>query len=230
VLKKHNLLNNKHLPNEVLLSDLNYKKQVLGGLMDTNGFYSKRYKRFVFITTSLKQVEFITKLLGSMGINCSVSNKIKTNVRTYDIVFTCNFNPFYAKKIGFYLPKTVNNIKCDIVSVTECETVPTRCIEVDSPTHTFLYGHQFMVTHNTNKDLYKNFKEQKLLPPFNELLDMPLSTYKLQLSLYENALHKIGIKVVGRRILWLKPDSEYEKINLESYQKEIDNELKKIFN
>lgn len=230
VLKKHNLLNNKHLPNEVLLSDLNYKKQVLGGLMDTNGFYSKRYKRFVFITTSLKQVEFITKLLGSMGINCSVSNKIKTNIRTYDIVFTCNFNPFYAKKTDFYLPKSVNNTKCDIVSVTECETVPTRCIEVDSPTHTFLYGHQFMVTHNTNKDLYKNFKEQKLLPPFNELLDMPLSTYKLQLSLYENALHKIGIKVVGRRILWLKPDSEYEKINLESYQKEIDNELKKIFN
>lgn len=87
-----------------------------------------------------------------------------------------------------------------------------------------------IMDYKTNKDLYKNFKEQKLLPPFNDLLDMPLSTYKLQLSLYENALHKISIKVVGRRILWLKPDAEYEKINLESYQKEIDNELKKIYN
>lgn len=87
-----------------------------------------------------------------------------------------------------------------------------------------------IMDYKTNKDLYKNFKEQKLLPPFNDLLDMPLSTYKLQLSLYENALHKIGIKVAGRRILWLKPDAEYEKINLESYQKEIDNELKKIYN
>ena len=64
---------------------------------------------------------------------------------------------------------------------------------------------------------------------FNELLDMPLSTYKLQLSLYENALYYIGMKVVGRRILWLKPDSEYEKINLESYRKELDIELKKIY-
>lgn len=82
----------------------------------------------------------------------------------------------------------------------------------------------------TNKDLYKNFNEQKLLPPFDGLLDMPLSTYKLQLSLYENALYNIGLKVVGRRILWLKPDSDYEKINLESYRKEIDNELKKIYN
>lgn len=81
----------------------------------------------------------------------------------------------------------------------------------------------------TNRDLYKNFKEQKLLEPFHELLDMPLSIYKLQLSLYENALYKIGMKVVGRRILWLKPDGEYEKINLESYRKEIDNELKKLY-
>ena len=78
--------------------------------------------------------------------------------------------------------------------------------------------------------LYKNFKEQKLLSPFNELLDMPLSVYKLQLSLYENALHKIDLKVVARRILWLKSDGTYEKISLESYQKVIDNELKKIYN
>jgi hypothetical protein len=82
----------------------------------------------------------------------------------------------------------------------------------------------------TNRDLYKNFKEQKLLSPFNELLDMPLSVYKLQLSLYENALHNIDLKVVARRILWLKSDGTYEKISLESYQKVIDDELKKIYN
>lgn len=82
----------------------------------------------------------------------------------------------------------------------------------------------------TNKDLYKNFSSQTLLPPFHGLLDMPLSTYKLQLSLYENALYKIGLKVVGRRILWLKPNGEYEKINLESYRSQIDEELQKIYN
>lgn len=85
-----------------------------------------------------------------------------------------------------------------------------------------------ILDYKTNVDLYKNFKEQKLLHPFGQLLDMPLSVYKLQLSLYENALYKIGLKVVGRRILWLKPNGEYEKINLESYRKEIDNELKTI--
>lgn len=87
----------------------------------------------------------------------------------------------------------------------------------------------FVMDWKTNKDLYKNFKEQKLLEPFHELLDMPLSIYKLQLSLYENALYKIGLKVVARRILWLKPNGEYEKINLESYRKILDKALEKIY-
>ena len=50
--------------------------------------------------------------------------------------------------------------------------------------------------------------------------------------LYENALYKIGLKVVARRILWLQEkDNEgyYEKKDLESYREIIDNELKKIY-
>lgn len=69
----------------------------------------------------------------------------------------------------------------------------------------------------TNKNLYKNFKEKKLLVPFEEMLDMPLNLYKLQLSLYQNCLEKVGLKVIARRILWLKPDGTYDKINLEEF-------------
>ena len=71
----------------------------------------------------------------------------------------------------------------------------------------------------TNKDLYKNFMEKRLLPPFDGLLDMPVSVYKLQLSLYENCLEKIGLKVIARRLMWLLPDGTYEKVPLESYSK-----------
>lgn len=78
----------------------------------------------------------------------------------------------------------------------------------------------------TNRDLYKNFMGKTLLYPFNELLDMPLSIYKLQLSLYQNCLNKIGLKVVARRILWLKPDGTYDKINLEEYVGVLREELK----
>lgn len=69
----------------------------------------------------------------------------------------------------------------------------------------------------TNKDLFKNFNGQTLLPPFDELLDMPVSIYKLQLSLYQNCLEKIGMKVIARRLMWLKPDGSCDKIPLEEY-------------
>lgn len=81
--------------------------------------------------------------------------------------------------------------------------------------------------YKTNKDLYKNFMEKKLLPPFDELLDMPCNIYKLQLSLYENNLNEIGFKVIGRRLIWLRPDGEYDKIPLESYTGVLREELKK---
>lgn len=78
----------------------------------------------------------------------------------------------------------------------------------------------------TNEDLYKNFKEEKLLYPFDGLLDMPLSIYKLQLSLYQICLENIGFKIVGRRILWLKPEGIYDKIGLEEYTQTLRKDLK----
>lgn len=78
----------------------------------------------------------------------------------------------------------------------------------------------------TNEDLFKNFSQEKLLQPFTNLLDMPLSLYKLQLSLYQICLENIGFKIVGRRILWLKPNGNYDKLNLEKFTKTLRNALK----
>lgn len=73
----------------------------------------------------------------------------------------------------------------------------------------------------TNEDLYKNFKDQKLLAPFDELPDMPLSLYKLQLSLYQICLENIGFLVKDRRVLWLKPEGIYDKIRFEEFTKTL---------
>jgi hypothetical protein len=70
--------------------------------------------------------------------------------------------------------------------------------------------------YKTNKDLYKNYKEQKLLWPFNDMLDANVSYYTLQLGLYQVPLENLGLKVVGRRLIWLKPDGTYEKVKLPS--------------
>lgn len=78
-----------------------------------------------------------------------------------------------------------------IQDVTPVETVPTQCIEVDSPTHTFLCTEMLLVTHNTNKQIkqssYFNQKtktSEKLKYPLNDLDNCNYSTYNMQLSTY----------------------------------------------
>lgn len=85
----------------------------------------------------------------------------------------------------------------------------------------------FVMDYKTNKDLYKNFNNERLLKPFEGLLNMNVSLYKLQLSLYQMALENIGLKIVARRLLWLKDTGKYDKINLESYTKVLREELPK---
>ena len=71
----------------------------------------------------------------------------------------------------------------------------------------------------TNRELKKDFSRENgkfLLPPFGDLYEEPLSYYTLQLSCYQLPLEDIGLKVIARRIVWLKDDGTYELIPLPS--------------
>ena len=51
-----------------------------------------------------------------------------------------------------------------------------------------------------------------LFAPFNDMYAESLSLYTLQLSAYQIPLEDIGLKVVARRIIWLRDNGEYELI------------------
>ena len=64
----------------------------------------------------------------------------------------------------------------------------------------------------TNDYIRDNGKMMK--PPFNDIFDDALGHYQLQLSLYQQCIENLGLKVIGRRIIWLLPDGSYEKIKM----------------
>lgn len=80
--------------------------------------------------------------------------------------------------------------------------------------------------YKTNEDLYKNYKGQTLLWPFNDMLDMSYSYYTLQLSLYAIPLQNIGYNIVARRLIWVKPDATYESIKIENVAERVREVLK----
>jgi hypothetical protein len=236
-LRKLNLLNNKHIPELFLLSSIEQRKELLRGIMDSDGYYNKTRKRFVINTTQIWQKESCVQLLSSLGIKSTViktyaiynkNNGEKEKRDTFHITFWCDFNPFLVKKYDIEKPLKNKHIFRNIVSVEEVEIVPTRCIEVESETHTFCCGYNMLVTHNTNKELIKDFsraKDKMLLHPFENLYDEAQSLYTLQLSCYQIPLEDIGLKVIGRRLIHLKDDGTYEKIALPNVTKELRNTL-----
>jgi hypothetical protein len=226
ILKDLNLLNNKHLPDVYLSSSFEQRLDLLRGLMDSDGYYNKTRKRFSVTTTRLHQVEFSTKIMSSLGLKTTtVPFTKKFNgklIKCYNVEFTTNeFNPFLCRnqdinlnELGIKNKRTYKVIK----TVEEVDSIPTKCIEVDSPSSTFLYGHTFSVTHNTNKQ--KNFEvhsyTEPMLPPFDDYMDTALSHYMIQLPLYARLLLDMlkgtkysDIKLFGAIIVHLTDNSKF---------------------
>lgn len=83
--------------------------------------------------------------------------------------------------------------------------------EIESPKNGLI-----IFDYKTNEDLFKNYRGQKLLWPFNDMLDQNASYYTLQLGCYQVPLENLGYRVIGRRLIWVRPDGHYEKVKIDS--------------
>jgi hypothetical protein len=202
-LKKLNLLQNKHIPEIYQRASFEQRLDLLRGLMDTDGFFHPKRKRFVMSTGQEWQRDEMVKLLATFGIKTTVFEvQRKCNDKAFiawDVCFSTDlFNPFLTRnqdivQIGNQNNRTFRNIdKVELV-----ETIPTQCLEVDSPSHTFLCTEEMIVTHNTNKKIeMKSFfdsktkKTTKMKYPLNNLDDSNYWHYCLQLSTYAWMLQK----------------------------------------
>ena len=215
-------LHNKHIPDVFLRSSYEQRLDILKGLMDADGCYNKKRKRYVISTTRENQVDFSVKLLSSLGIKATVTPYIiklkdkNKKINGYYINFTTDIYPFKIRKIKVEKPTRNKHLFRNIISIEDTETVETKCIEVDSPSHTFCCGYNMLVTHNTNKVLENDFNRNKgnmLLPPFEDLVDEAKSNYSIQLSCYQMGIEQLGYEVVDRKLIWLKDDGTYEKVS-----------------
>jgi len=209
IFKELNLINNRRIPDVFLMASYEQRFDLLRGLMDTMGGYNQIYEKFSISTTVENKCIEIIKLITSLGIKTIVHKHKIINVGEIitiaNIYFnTNNLNYFYLKMGLNYGYRTNNNHNFKtIINIKKIESVPTRCIEVNSPTHTFLYGYTFSVTHNTNKkfNFFNTFGNKPLKAPFNHLQQCHYSIYSLQLSVYAYMCEKeTGMKC---RQLWI---------------------------
>lgn len=239
-LRKLGLLKNKHIPDIYLRASYEQRLDLLRGLMDTDGYYHKERQRFVMNTSQEWQALDTIKLVSSLGMKATMFKvNHKCNGKTfpgYDVCFSSNtINPFLTRNQNIPLSKGTKNMYRGIKSVEKVDTVPTQCLEVDSPSHTFLFGYSMIPTHNTNKKLkQKSYYDPKkkryemMKTPLNNIQDCNFMHYTLQLSLYAWMLQKYNPDLIidELRIVHFTHDGEVNEYVLDYLKSDVERMLK----
>ena len=159
-----NLIGNKHIPEMYLRASYEQRLQLLQGLMDTDGYISE--KGIAEITQKSKLIiDGVYELLVTMGFKpvlkvkqavCS-NSPTKATSTVYRLTFTV-----YGDTPIFKLQRKLARMKSQegcrvsetkrrrIIDVTKVDSVPVKCIAIDSDDHLYLAGKALIPTHNSD--------------------------------------------------------------------------------
>ena len=160
LLDNCNLKNNKHIPFEYLLSSRDQRLQLLQGLVDSDGYISKN-GLCQFYNTNIELVKQTKQLVESLGYKVTYKEYVPKlyNVECSPAAFI-TFKPIeYVCRLSFKRNRIqVKPFEVQskyraqwhyIKNVEKVESVPVRCITVDSPDSLYLVGDHYIPTHNT---------------------------------------------------------------------------------
>ena len=155
-LRELGVRNNKHIPQLYLRGSREQRVELLRGLMDTDGYVSIK-GRCEYTTIRIDLAYGIKELLRTLGVKSNVIvGKAMLNGRfiswKYRIHFTPDFPVFNLKRKlirQVFKGDTARSRYVRVTSIEPVESIPVRCIEVDSPSHLYLAGEGMIPTHNT---------------------------------------------------------------------------------
>lgn len=158
-LRQLGVLNNKHIPSLYLRSSVDQRMDLLQGLMDSDGYVSVA-GQCEFTTISDILCRDVYELLCSLGYKPTIKADVaKLYGREISPKYRIQFWSYQDRPVFKLLrkrqrlkdtpdKKTRANTR-QIVAVDPIESVPVRCIQVDSPSHLFLAGRSMIPTHNS---------------------------------------------------------------------------------
>jgi hypothetical protein len=166
------LLGRKHIPGIYLRASEHQRRELLAGIMDTDGHISKTNYRSEYCSISPELVDGVAELLSSLGIKfsrsilseegkvrsfpggntnaCARSERLRFSedpkLKVFNLRRKAEVQESQRGPYGFGT-RRAKWVMID--SIEQVPSVPVRCISVDSPTHLFLAGRTMIPTHNT---------------------------------------------------------------------------------
>ena len=200
---------NKFIPEIYKLSSIEQRKELLKGLMDSDGYITKTKNKISYSTSSMQLSKDVAELVCSLGGIARVCkyerNRNGKDIVEYVVRIQIGFCPFRLKrKAERYNPTFRKYLRRYIEKVEFDGIEDAQCIYVDSPSHTYISDKSYIVTHNTTSmsvsAIEGNFDAVLIICPASLK-----STWKKELMWY---VPEKDISVIGSYGSMTKPELE----------------------
>src|SRR5581483_6205001 len=141
VLRRMEVLGRKRIPDEYLRSSVRQRRELLAGLLDTDGTVT-RTGSVQFSVTNKALAEGFSELVVSLGYRCGISTKRvkgrrESSSTAYVVTFTPADDVFLLERKRHQhrerkRPGTPRLKQRVIKDVREIPSVPVRCVQVDN--------------------------------------------------------------------------------------------------
>lgn len=208
-LRSIGVLGNKHIPTEYLRGSETQRRQLLAGLLDTDGTVTVS-GAVQFSVTDRRLARDVAELIVSLGYRCQTATKrVGGRRESSSVAYTLNFSTddevfvLQRKAIAHKERRSVTNTARSgsrfIVDVRPIESVPVRCVQVDNARHLYLASKAMIPTHNSTLalDFMRSCSIKNRLPSVIFSLEMGKSEIVMRL-LSAEAKIKLGDMRSGR--------------------------------
>ena len=162
LLRTIGVLGDKHIPAEYLRASERQRRDLLAGLLDTDGSVSP-LGAVQFAVTNRLLAEQVHELVISLGYRCGfMSRPVRGRTEDSSMLFTLTFSTDdvvfrLERKRMAHKERGVRQFTRRgsrfITAVRRVDSVPVRCVEVDNPAHLYLASRSMIPTHNSTLGL-----------------------------------------------------------------------------
>ncbi|MEV4575256.1 replicative DNA helicase [Nonomuraea jabiensis] len=159
ILRALGVLNDKHIPAGYLRASERQRRDLLAGLLDTDG-YVNSHGQVQFAVTNRRLAHDVYELILSLGYKATMRTKpVKGRTEESSTCYMINFTP--SDPVFRLSRKAERQVRAAnpatrvryIVDVRPIDSQPVRCVEVDNADHMYLAGKACIPTHNSTLGL-----------------------------------------------------------------------------
>lgn len=153
--REYHLYNNKHIPDDYIYNSVKVRKEIIAGIIDTDGSVYQKNRRVTISNSNEKIISGCVAILKSLGQNVSVCKTkpaiSSSGIQGKETIYQVGFNPttdFPTKVKRKAINRIIKPRLRAIVSIEKRDNLGFgNCIQVEGGV--YLVGENFIPTHNS---------------------------------------------------------------------------------